>query len=1438
MTKKRPAYLTFKECCSVVQQLGIRTKNEYKRRYTEDASLPSAPDYKYKSEWLGWSHFLGNTKRVFYGSLAEASQAAQLLGITSSVDYRNRCREDSRLPVQPDQTYKCEWQDWFQFLAKDKNPFYSSLAEASEAAQQLGITSSSEYRNRYREDSRLPGWPKQFYKADWQDWYHFLAIDKITFYSSLAEAIHATQRLGITSSMEYHKRYREDSRLPVQPGDVYPVEWQDWYHFLGKTKKDLYGSLAEASQAAQQLGIKSSNDYRNRCREDSRLPVQPHQTYKCEWQGWYHFLGNTKREFYGSLAEASQAARYLGISSSTEYPRRYKEDACLPIVPFQIYKSEWVSWAQFLGTSKTLFYPTLAEASQAARHLAISSCTEYKRRYKEDARLPSCPAIIFKSEWLGWPRFLENSKPTVYSTLAKASQVARKLSISSGTEYYRRYKEDTRLPAKPSQKYKSEWRGWPQFLGIKKAEFCSTLAEASQLAQKLGIVSYTEYSRSYKRDDRLPSTPDVFYSADWQSWTDFLLPKNITTLEVLKQACKVLNIKDSRDYRIVRKEHKMLPAHPERLIGWIDWYDLLDIPVPYEYQKLASMIRKAGCNNLDDYKKFRSNADDPKIPASPQEVYEKSGWTNTYDFFGKPRPYQTKYLDSQWEAWAKCITEFLKHARGGATKQQELCQFVREYIQAEELDNSPYDFLTRTKVNVKPLIYLLNQLPVHKKKRQLSSINEFLDWVILTELTIEDELTGEILRLKNAANPFKNINFDNEQNVPIVNETQKSSLPYQFVKAGRDWIFPIDSLLENTSYSDLPHLQKFPADWIQISDPTKLDYNDPDCVIITEQDKVYLWNPIFWTYTYALMQLPARGKQIVYCDSGEMDSDIPEFKDGKLLWLENPSEKAGLTKRQGMIYKTESGDFGVHYTSNKTQLFGEGYDIPYMPTELAYWLVKLRKWQQKYNPIEKPTPWLECTRTNLNETQRTYKGSNCFLFRDMYDKEPGTFGGRLTDRLAATLFFAVKDEVTLATYGELNYREVGEQLETEPSIALYRFNSSFTPHSMRVSLINAYAFEFGLPIEVIVKLVGHASMVMTLYYLKSGLVRQKVELGEKQALKDSQERAQRFLEEYGIEEFRTQLTANNPEILNSLSNKIPSSVYLWKDFGICPVGGNSCSSGGDKVVVGANIHNPVAAGYIGEQNCPRCRFFITGPAFLIGQVALYNEITLALCSQSSKHTDLQKNLLDVVAKIEIISHRQYEQQKNGIANPDLAADKELLQSKRRKLNSEIETRAKKMDMFLTDLNFLYRHIHNSRTITKNLRPTDKNKLMLVISEQLAFDVELEESTHFRLLSEVCENAEIFQSCSNELALAKRSQALDKLMVNNEMKPQLLLLDEREQIIIGNQLTQLMYSRIQSWETIDRLIDGDLTFKDLDSDIHLAANDIKEIFSSAKPIGIG
>lgn len=96
--------------------------------------------------------------------------------------------------------------------------------------------------------------------------------------------------------------------------------------------------------------------------------------------------------------------------------------------------------------------------------------------------------------------------------------------------------------------------------------------------------------------------------------------------------------------------------------------------------------------------------------------------------------------------------------------------------------------------------------------------------------------------------------------------------------------------------------------------------------------------------------ITSKGRQIIYCDSGEADLEIANFLQRKLFGRKQ-NTLSGLTDCQSMINKTQSGDFGVYYTSNKTSFGGSGYKTPFMPIELAYWLIKLRKWQENITQL-------------------------------------------------------------------------------------------------------------------------------------------------------------------------------------------------------------------------------------------------------------------------------------------------------------------------------------------------------------------------------------------------------------------------------------------------------------------------------------------------------
>ena len=1260
------------------------------------------------------------------------------------------------------------------------------------------------------------------------------------FYATINQASKAAIGLGIQSQPEYLQRYKEDERLPSSPSLFYANDWVGWFSFLDKEKRSLYSTYAETREVAIGLGIQSRQEYSQRYKEDERLPSSPSQIYAADWVDWFSFLDKKKRSLYSTYAETSEATVGLGIQSQLEYKQRYKEDKHLPSSPSQVYAADWIDWFSFLGKKKRSLYSTYAEASAAARGLGIQSQLEYLQRYKEDERLSSNPSQVYAADWVDWFSFLGKKKRSLYSTYAEASEATIGLGIQSQPEYKQRHKEDERLPSSPNQIYAADWVDWFSFLGKEKRSLYSTYAEASEAARGLGIQSQQEYSQRYKEDEHLPSTPYKVYADDWVDWIHFLLPRYISNLKQFKTTCAILKIKNSAQYRVTQKNYPQLPSKPEKRIpDWSNWYDALDIPRPYEYGELATLVQSKGVSSLAEYAKFRSESNDPRMPAKPEEYYQGKGWTNTYDFWGVKRPYQVKYFTDEWSLWAEMIKEFLKSARGGDTKAKDLCEFVREYIEPNGFEASPLEFLTRGSTSIQPMMDLFEQVPVTRRKKWAFSINEFLDWVITNYLILEDTETGEITHIKDAKNPFSHINFNGEVASQAVNETGKMALPYQYVKAGREWIFPLGSVGEKLSYRDLAHLQHFPSDWVQIKDSSLLDDSDPDCVFKVENGKTYLWFPAYWTYTYSLMQLPARGVQIVYCDSGEADKELADFKSGKVIWKKNRTMLAGLTNRQGMVSKSGQGEFGVHYTSNKTKCDGSGYTIPFMPIELAYWLVKLRKWQQKYNPLKEPTKWLDCERTHLNEVQRKQKGSNCFLFRDYLEKEPGTFGGRLTTRLAAALYYSGKNEIKTATYQGLKYNQSIKELEKSQTIPLSHFKSPYTPHSMRVSLINAYAFEFGIPLEVIMKLVGHSSILMTIYYTKSGKtganLREKMEVGEKEAMSKATQTLKSFVEQQRIEEVKSQLVGSPMDLLNSLDNARPASSYLWKDFGICPVGGAFCSEGGCPVATKANIYHPVPAGYLGEQNCFQCRFFITGPAFLVGLAAMFNEISLAVNTQSIRYASLGQKLDNIAEKIDVIDHQLYKIKADSSEKSALESDRCELVGERMHLNSEIETRAKKLDLYLSDMNAIHRHIHNCQTLMRKPKENTENQYQLIVPHEFTLGVELDEVSSFHQLSEVCSNAELYHSCSDDLAVTRRSQMIDKMMVENGIQPHFFLLSEEEQLLVGNQLTELMLTRLKGWENVDRLMDGSLTLKDLSMDNQFDEKTIRELFEKSKPL---
>lgn len=310
-----------------------------------------------------------------YVTYEEASAAAQALGIQSNKEYRKRHKEDPKLPSNPDTKYKEKFTGWGDFLGITNNydraqEVYQTYEEARAAVHALKIPSWNAYRAEYRKDPRLPSAPAEKYGDAFVSWMDFLGTQNIytherakDFYT-YEEAKAAKRALGIKNRGEYLKRYKEDSRLPSNPGSFYG-EHYNVVDFFGQGRvidrerlKNIYPTYEEAKAAAQKLGISGQVEYRKRYKEDPRLVGHPEMTYKASFVNWGDFLATGKSrqertaEIYTTIEEAKVAVQKLGIQSGPQYRARYKEDPGLPASPAETYGESFLSWVDFLGKNR------------------------------------------------------------------------------------------------------------------------------------------------------------------------------------------------------------------------------------------------------------------------------------------------------------------------------------------------------------------------------------------------------------------------------------------------------------------------------------------------------------------------------------------------------------------------------------------------------------------------------------------------------------------------------------------------------------------------------------------------------------------------------------------------------------------------------------------------------------------------------------------------------------------------------------------------------------------------------------------------------------------------------------------------------------------------------------------------------------------------------
>ena len=166
---------------------------------------------------------------------------------------------------------------------------------------------------------------------------------------------------------------------------------------------------------------------------------------------------------------------------------------------------------------------------------------------------------------------------------------------------------------------------------------------------------------------------------------------------------------------------------------------------------------------------------------------------------------------------------------------------------------------------------------------------------------------------------------------------------------------------------------------------------------------------------------------------------------------------------------------------------------------------------------------------------------------------------------------------------------------------------------------------------------------------------------------------------------------------------------------------------------------------------------------------------------------------------------------------------------KRKLNTNYEQAATKLDMLLCDMQCASRLVNQCIDLLNNQVSTDEsNGLMLIKKPTMRMERHMEEGSVYQQVTEVCENAEIYDFANADLALLTRTQMLDKIAHSNGIEPFLYRLTEQQQLEVGNQMNRLIQARLGSLDRVTDLVEGTLHLNDLTGGDQSLKNDFERI----------
>lgn len=522
-----------------------------------------------------------------------------------------------------------------------------------------------------------------------------------------------------------------------------------------------------------------------------------------------------------------------------------------------------------------------------------------------------------------------------------------------------------------------------------------------------------------------------------------------------------------------------------------------------------------------------------------------------------------------------------------------------------------------------------------------------------------------------------------------------------------------------------------------------------------------------------LFSLPLRGLQARYLDSGEFDEFLVDAS-GNQTRNTNPEALKGRQIGFCQMMSTALGEHafpGFRISTNKSSVkkapgIEEPYDIPWHKKDLLEKMCALRDWQSKFNPADRLVK--RCQLPNDNTPDSELATEFVFLFRDAGRQ-------KTTKKFADVKTLAPLASDKVVDLFLLLLREIQDRIQSEEQREIQlveidekeKLSSNFTIHALRASLITHF-IEAGLPVHIVSEFVaGHANLIMTLYYNKTNPATISDLLNDAAAKMEVLETDKylTLLYEQSDDSFREAFVF--PSDHNSAFRELEPGLWHTRIDGICPVACTRCHEG--MVVQQEDKEKKKKAEYAAitrnEFSCGRCRFNLTGPMFLSGQVIVHTNLVYTLREKGRARSEVIKWHADLLTTGSNLKATQNQKMIN-------------------KLSDEI-------DELLVDLSFRTQRINQSIVLLQKTRSGGKENALITGMEEADLDAVLVDTSEEALTAIVSEAQFFHPDVGQGSAPSRHRLLIQKLLSENGFSDLLIRLPEDVQHEASVKLTQFL-----------------------------------------------